>query len=71
MQLLLGRLAADDVVGFRPRPVPARDRHGYEAEIPSGRNHAESHPVGSRWNRPYGPWLSEHFRAMCRWVTEH
>ncbi|HSV66692.1 MAG TPA: type 2 lanthipeptide synthetase LanM family protein [Mycobacteriales bacterium] len=38
MQGLLGRLAADGVVGFATRTVLPRDGYGYEALVPAGRN---------------------------------
>ncbi|WP_143589819.1 type 2 lanthipeptide synthetase LanM family protein [Streptomyces africanus] len=58
MQLLLGRLAADDVVGFRPRPVLAREGYGYEAEIPSGRNHVDSPAQVAAVYRELGGYLA-------------
>ncbi|TDD89274.1 type 2 lanthipeptide synthetase LanM family protein [Actinomadura rubrisoli] len=42
VQRLLGRLRDDGVVGFRPRAVLPRDGYGYEAFIPSGRNHVDA-----------------------------
>ncbi|MEV0405784.1 type 2 lanthipeptide synthetase LanM family protein [Actinoallomurus sp. NPDC050550] len=42
MQRLLERLRDDGVLDFASRPVLPRDGYGYEALIPSGRNHLAS-----------------------------
>jgi type 2 lantibiotic biosynthesis protein LanM len=42
MQRLLGRLAADGVLGYATRELLCRDGYGYEALIPSGRNHFDT-----------------------------
>ena len=44
-QRLLGRLADDGVVGFATRKVLPRDGYGYEAAIPSGRNHVDTDQI--------------------------
>ncbi|MGK5550211.1 type 2 lanthipeptide synthetase LanM family protein [Actinomadura kijaniata] len=58
VQRLLGRLRDDGVLGFRPRAVLPREGYGYEAFIPSGRNHVDSPDGVARIYEELGGYLA-------------
>ncbi|MGH3377479.1 MAG: type 2 lanthipeptide synthetase LanM family protein [Actinoallomurus sp.] len=57
MQALLGRLREDRVLDFATRPVLPRTAYGYEALIPSGRNHLRTREEVERVYEELGGYL--------------
>ncbi|RFU41362.1 type 2 lantipeptide synthetase LanM [Actinomadura logoneensis] len=58
LQGLLDRLRADGVLGFASRPVLPRDGYGYEALIPSGRNHVADRAAAAAVYAELGGYLA-------------
>ncbi|MFC5183424.1 type 2 lanthipeptide synthetase LanM family protein [Actinomadura harenae] len=58
LQALLDRIRTDGALGFASRPVLPKDGYGYEAFVPSGRNHVADRSAAAAVHAELGGYLA-------------